>query len=107
VSASKHVAFALLISAAAVLPCAASAAGDVAFGLALAQSWCAACHVVGPNVAGGDGGPPFAAIAARSNLSPGAMRAWLTEPHPPMPNLNLSNQQIDDITAYLDSLRKR
>ena len=49
----------------------------------------------------------LAAIANRSTLSPGALRAWLTDTHPPMPNLNLSNQQMDDIAAYLDSLRKR
>ena len=106
-SAIKHVIIAALLLAAAVLPRVGLAAGDPASGLALAQSWCTTCHVVAPNVAGGDTAPPFTAIAARSNLSPGAMRAWLTEPHPPMPNLNLSNQQIDDITAYLDSLRRR
>jgi mono/diheme cytochrome c family protein len=83
------------------------AAGDAASGLTLAKTWCVTCHIVAPNVAGGDNAPPFDAIANRSNLSPGALRAWLTDTHPPMPNLNLSNQQIDDITAYLDSLRKR
>jgi hypothetical protein len=25
-------------------------------------------------------------------------------PHPPMPNISLSRQQIDDIVAYLSSL---
>jgi mono/diheme cytochrome c family protein len=91
----------------AALPGAAFAAGDAASGLTLAKTWCATCHIVAPSVAGGDNAPPFAAIANRSNLSPGALRAWLTDTHPPMPNLNLSNQQIDDVTAYLDSLRKR
>jgi mono/diheme cytochrome c family protein len=35
------------------------------------------------------------------------VRAWLADPHPPMPNFNLSRQQIDDIVAYLDSLTPR
>jgi mono/diheme cytochrome c family protein len=107
-SAFKHLVFSILtLAAIAALPDPIFAAGDEASGLALAQAWCTGCHVVGPTVAGGDSGPPFAAVANRSNLSPGALRAWLTEPHPPMPNLDLSRQQIDDITAYLDSLRHR
>jgi mono/diheme cytochrome c family protein len=73
----------------------------------LAQAWCTGCHIVGPTVTGGDSAPPFAAIANRQKLAPGALRAWLTDPHPPMPNLDLSRQQIDDVTAYLDSLRHR
>jgi mono/diheme cytochrome c family protein len=32
------------------------------------------------------------------------IRGWLADPHPPMPNLNLSRQEIDDILAYLESL---
>ena len=107
-SAIKHLVFSVLSGAViAAQPHPVFAAGDASSGLALAQTWCTGCHIVGPTVAGGDSAPPFGTIANRSNLSPGALRAWLTEPHPPMPNLSLSRQQIDDITAYLDSLRHR
>jgi cytochrome c len=106
-SAIKHVVFSVLSVAAAAVPNCAVAAGDAASGLALAQTWCTGCHIVEPAAAGGDSAPPFAAIANRSNLAPGALRAWLTDPHPPMPNLELSRQQIDDIASYLDSLRHR
>lgn len=106
--AVKHFLFVLLSVAVIDAPAPpAFAAGDAASGLALAKTWCTTCHVVAPSVTGGDNAPPFAAIANRSNLSSGALRAWLTAPHPPMPNLNLSRQQIDDIVAYLDSLHTR
>jgi mono/diheme cytochrome c family protein len=84
----------------------AEAAGDVASGQTLAKAWCAGCHVVVPNGLGGDAGPPFAAVAARPNGSAAGLRAWLTDPHPPMPNLGLSRQQIEDIVAYLESLKR-
>ena len=107
-SAMKQFVFSALSAAIVVaLPGAAFAAGDAGSGLTLAKVWCTTCHIVAPSVAGGDNAPPFAAIANRSTLSSGALRAWLTEPHPPMPNLNLSNQQVDDIAAYLDRLRTR
>jgi hypothetical protein len=35
------------------------------------------------------------------------LRAWLADPHPPMPGLDLANQQEDDIIAYLMSLKKQ
>jgi hypothetical protein len=34
-------------------------------------------------------------------------RAFLLAPHPPMPDLNLSRADIDDISAYLDSLKTK
>jgi len=34
-------------------------------------------------------------------------RVWLMDPHPPMPSIMLSRQQVDDIIAYLNSLPVR
>ena len=105
-SATKILPFcALYFGLVAGLPPPASAASDAASGLALAQRWCTGCHVVAASGSGGDSAPPFSTIAKRPNQSAGALRAWLAEPHPPMPNLGLSRQQIDDIVAYLESLR--
>lgn len=83
------------------------AAGDVAAGKTLAATWCTSCHIVAPDLPGKDTAPPFATIAARTNRTPDSMRAWLTDPHPPMQNLSLSRQQIDDIVSYIESLRPR
>lgn len=93
---------AILMLCAAATP--ALAAGDAQAGHALARVWCSGCHVVGHGESGPDTAPPFATVAERHPNDRGWVRAWLTAPHPPMPNLDLSRQQIDDIVAYLDSL---
>jgi cytochrome c2 len=54
-SAIKQLVFSALSAAiVAALPGAAFAAGDAASGLTLAKTWCVTCHIVAPNVAGGD-----------------------------------------------------
>jgi cytochrome c len=85
----------------------ATAAGDAQAGRDLAQSWCSSCHIVDQSGRGPDTAPPFPAVAQRSREDRGWLRAWLAAPHPPMPNFNLSRQQIDDVVAYLDSMSPR
>lgn len=87
------------------LPLAARAA-DADKGRAIARQWCASCHIVEAGQPGGDAAPPFATIANDRTRSPGALRAWLANPHPPMPNLHLSRGEIDDVVAYLETLRR-
>ena len=82
------------------------AAGNAEAGRRLAQHWCVSCHIVSPEGPGTDAAPPFSTIAKQTSQEDrGWLRAWLTAPHPPMPDLHLSRQEIDDIMAYLDSLR--
>lgn len=83
---------------------AAAVAGDAAAGAAMAQQWCSGCHVVDGARRGSDTAPSFDAIARRTRSDKDWVRAWLIQPHPPMPNLNLTRQEIDDIVAYLESL---
>jgi hypothetical protein len=85
------------------------AAGDVLNGMPLTQLMCTRCHVVGLDRAGGRQGPSLPRIINRLGLDPTALRAWLDEAHPPIPNfrLELRPQQLDDIVAYLDTLRVR
>lgn len=101
VRAVSVAAFALLLPATAH----AQASGDPQNGLRLARQWCTGCHVVEPAGRGGDSGPPFHEVANWPDRTPATMRAWLTNPHPPMPNLGLSRREIDDVIAYLDSLQ--
>jgi len=85
-----------------------AAAGDPDAGKRLTQQWCTGCHVVGSSGnTGTDAAPPLPVIAQQKGKDPQWIKAWLTQPHPPMPNLNLSRQEIDDITAYLTSLNQR
>src|SRR6185437_14951827 len=83
------IALALLFSA-----CGAWAAGDAKAGLQLAQRWCTSCHVVDAAGHGTDAAPPFATIAARRHENQAWLRAWLSSPHPRMPDVHLSNQEI-------------
>ena len=84
------------------------AAGDAANGERLAAQWCQDCHVTGAKgtPTGTDVAPPFAEIARRPGRDAGWFHVWLSDPHPPMPKVELSRQQIADLIAYLLSLQK-
>lgn len=84
----------------------ASAAGSAVAGKRLAQQWCVSCHQIEPNGPAKDSAPPFASLGVQKGKDPGWIRAWLTDPHPPMKGINLSRQQIDDVVAYLQSLSR-
>lgn len=83
-------------------------AGDAAAGQRLAETWCAACHVVGAQQPSGtsNGAPPFAAIAQMKSTTPMALRVFLQTPHGRMPDLHLNHDEIDDIAAYIMGLRQ-
>ncbi len=81
-------------------------ASDARAGLELAKSVCSPCHVVSQAV-----GPPFAEIAKGPRAAPEALRDFVHSTgsdvsHPSaMPNPSLTDRQIDEITAYLATLR--
>lgn len=88
-----------------LIPMHGSAAGNAEGGHVLARVWCSSCHVVdASSIEGRDTAPSFADIARRRAGDRTWLRAWLIAPHPPMPNFNLSRQEIDNIIAYLESL---
>jgi cytochrome c len=96
---------ALPLLLAALAPSVAHAA-DTATGARLARQWCANCHVIDGTGAAGtvaQGPPSFRTIAGRVNA--GALRAFLSHPHGQMPDLTLSRAEIDDLIAYIESLR--
>ena len=73
----------------------------------LAERWCSSCHVLGPASSSGtsNGAPTFAGIARMSSTTPLSLRAFLQTPHARMPDLHLSQDEIDDVAAYILSLR--
>ena len=87
-------------------PALADEASDAREGEALATKICSDCHVVSPKV-----GPPFAEIAKGSRAAPEALRDFLHSTHSDvghpgaMPNPALTERQIDEIAAYLATLR--
>lgn len=95
---------ALALSLGLLVPGAARA--DAADGERLARQWCVNCHVIdgsGPSTTLPQGPPSFHIIAG--HLDPGQMRSFLTNPHGAMPNLGLTRAEIDNLIAYIESLK--
>jgi mono/diheme cytochrome c family protein len=86
------------------------AAADVAAGRRLAQAQCGVCHAVGRTGASANPlSPPFRNLAARYPLSDleEALAEGITVGHSGMPEFVFSPRQIDDLLAYMRSLRRR
>ena len=76
----------------------------VARGQAIAAEACAGCHA-GGSVVQGTAVPSFRAIAARPNLTAQILKDLITTPQHPMPAVPLGSAEIDDVVAYIRSLR--
>jgi len=93
-----------------VLACAPAAMAqqrDPAPGRRIAERDCAACHAVKP----GDVGPspveaaaPFQLVARMPSSTELALRVFLRTSHAGMPNLQFTEQEIDELVAYIISL---
>ncbi|MBT3930925.1 MAG: cytochrome c [Rhodospirillaceae bacterium] len=70
----------------------------------LSRNLCSECHIVSENQRGPvlEGMPSFPELA-RSTRTNAQLRAWLTDPHPPMPSLPLSEREIASVIAYIRS----
>lgn len=82
--------------------------GDTAAGRALALQSCAGCHVVAERQPrpGMDGAPAFATLARDPAVTETSLRVFLQTPHRRMPNLILSNREIDDVVSYILAMRR-
>jgi mono/diheme cytochrome c family protein len=82
--------------------------GDAASGLRLATTWCANCHQVTPGGPGpsADAAPTFRSIARMPSATSMSLRVFLQTPHPNMPDFHLSREELDDVVAYLVSLKR-
>jgi len=75
-------------------------------GQRLAQMWCSDCHAVGAGKAAGHGAAPsFVSIADMSSTTSISLHAFLQTSHERMPNLQLTQTEIDDVVAYILSLK--
>src|SRR6476646_9839332 len=81
-------------------------AADARNGEALARRWCATCHVVAADQPGpASEAPPFASIAKRPDFDAQKLAFFLLNPHPKMPDMQLSRDETSDIAAYIATLR--
>lgn len=98
--------FAILAAATPVL--AADDSIEVTSGRVLAEKWCAECHVPGSASKGRSGvAPSFRAVANDPATTERSVRVFLRSPHPTMPNIALTREQVDDIVAYILSFKER
>jgi len=81
-------------------------AADAQHGEQLARRWCASCHVISPDQRGPViEAPPFATIAQRSDFDAARLARFLLDPHPKMPNMELSRAEAADLAAFIASLK--
>lgn len=78
---------------------------------------CASCHTIRGTPAHGEVGPDLTHLASRATLaaltipnSPAYLRGWIADPQAvkpgaKMPDVPLSDRQLDELTAYLSHLR--
>ncbi len=81
-------------------------AADIRQGKSTAERWCAACHFIDGRQEASDAAPTFAQMANDPAFTEARLRNWLTDPHPPMPKLDLNRYTINDIVAYIQSLKR-
>ncbi len=83
---------------------------DPAKGRRLAERWCATCHLVSADQkAASADAPSFQALANAPGRTADGLADFLTLPgttHSRMPDLALSRVEIDDVTAYIATLKK-
>jgi mono/diheme cytochrome c family protein len=76
-------------------------------GRRFATRWCSSCHAVAPGQKRlSDGVPSFAEIAGRKNSGRGALKAFLSTPHPRMPDMSLTRAEIDALVDYIRSQKR-
>jgi len=77
-------------------------------GKVIAERWCAACHQVSPEqtTASADV-PSFMTVAEMRSMKSdlAALEGFLANPHPVMPDMSLTRQEIRDLVAYIGSLK--
>ncbi len=86
---------------------ASASAADTDHGEKLARRWCAACHIVANDQTHGlDNAATFAAIGRIPGLDAEKIAMFLRDPHPKMPDMQLSQPEATDLAAYIVSVGK-
>ena len=76
-------------------------------GYNLSEKLCSSCHLIDekPGRTTKVGPPSFRIIANQPGQTADRIRSVLIKPHPPMPDIHLSNEEILNILAYMQTLR--
>ena len=100
-------AFAWVVAASSVGVAGDEAGPSATKGYAIAQSLCVSCHLLPDRDAAmvPAGVPTFRAIANRPGQTGDKIMLALIKPHAPMPDIQMSREEILSIVAYLETLR--
>lgn len=79
----------------------------VSRGRGLADAWCMTCHRVGSAGGGGGHDLDFVAIANMHATTELSLRVFLQSSHRDMPNIVLRGKDLDDLVAFIMSLKRR
>ena len=83
----------------------AQARGDKLGGKFTAQRWCTPCHSLGRDPSPNASAPTFATIKTKRTRN--QIKAFLFAPHGQMPPLELSRRQIEDLAAFIKSVKTK
>ncbi len=81
---------------------------DAKTGKQIAEKLCVGCHIVGPTAEGTVPAdvPSFMRIANEPGQSAETIAGAIVIPHPPMPTIHLTREEIGDIAAYILTLKE-
>jgi mono/diheme cytochrome c family protein len=98
--------FCLALGAGAACADPPSVAGSPSSGHELARTWCGNCHQIEDSDKARDTTPSFRTIANDPAKDADYLRGFLHHPHSPMPPLELSRLQIEDLVAYIGTMKQ-
>jgi mono/diheme cytochrome c family protein len=81
---------------------------DAKTGKQIAEKLCVGCHIVGAQAAGAAvpaDVPSFARIANIPGQTSQSIAGAIVIPHPPMPQIQLTREEIGDVAAYILTLK--
>ena len=89
------------------IPCTAEAqkAGNAEAGHAYAKKVCAECHAVERGETEILNPPSFQIVADSPGITERALAVWLRNPHPNMPDFILPQADMENVIAYIMSLK--
>ena len=81
--------------------------GSPVRGQRVAETICSECHAVqkGATRSANANAPTFQTLAKTPGMTAMAFRIWLRSSHKEMPNIMLETEQVDDVIAYIQSLK--
>lgn len=98
----------LAIAATISVGSAPAGAASAARGKSFVSQNCVSCHAVEPgSQSPNPKAPTFAAVANEPSATPYSLHVFLQTTHATMPNFKIGSDDIDDIVAYIESLKQK